>query len=84
MAEVSTATTTQMTATATTTPIGTTRFSRMRSHRDGLRSSDIRGKRQRHNAPSLGNILARRKLNARIVAKSLVFTLASAGGGAKG
>jgi hypothetical protein len=40
--------------------------------------------RQRHNAPSLGNILARRKLNARIVAKSLVFTLASAGGGAKG
>ena len=42
-AELSTATTTQMIATATTTPIGTTRLRRTRSHRDGLRSSDVRG-----------------------------------------
>ena len=62
-AEVSTATTTQTIATATITPIGTTTLRRVRSHRVGLRSSDIRGSANCHTGHPSGNILARRELS---------------------
>jgi hypothetical protein len=47
---------TQTIATATTTPIGTTRFRRTRSHREDFRSLVIRGS-VKVTTPSFGNIL---------------------------